>query len=134
MNIKDLKTGMIVELRNGARYLVLKNFGCQYSHIGDCMVSINHPYSWFRIKDYSDNLTYNFDDSRDGRYDIVKVFRVKHPYNIVAHEGFMEEYDIKNPNKSDDNELQLFWERPNIKKMSKADIEAALGYEIEIIK
>lgn len=94
------------------------------------MVSINHSYSWFRIKDYSNNLTCNFDD----RYDIVKVFRVKHPYDIVAHEGFMEEYDIKNPSKSDDDELQLVWERPIAKKMSKADIEAALGYKIEIVE
>lgn len=133
MNIKDLKTGMIVEVRSGARYLVLRDFGCQYPHIDDCMVSINHSYSWFLIKDYSNNLTYKFDD-RGGRYDIVKVFRVKHPYNIVAHEGFMEEYDIKNPSKSDDNELQLVWERPTAKKMSKADIEAALGYKIEIVE
>lgn len=29
MNIKDLKTGMIVEIRSGARYLVLRDFGCQ---------------------------------------------------------------------------------------------------------
>lgn len=132
MNIADLKTGMIVEVRSGARYLVLRDFVCQYSHIDDCIVNINHPYSWFLIKDYSNNLTYNY--SRDGKYDIVKVFRVKHPYNIVAHEGFMSQYDIKNPSKSDDNELQLVWERLTAKKMSKADIEAALGYKIEIVE
>lgn len=134
MNIADLKTGMIVEVRNGDRYLLLKGFSCQccqYDGIGDCMVGINHPYSWFRIKDYDNNLVCIF---KDDKYDIMKVFRVKHPYNIVAHGRFMEEYDMNNPNKSDDNKLELFWERPTAKKMSKSDIEAALGYEIEIVE
>lgn len=113
MNIADLKTGMIVEVRNGDRYLLLKSFSCQYDHISDCMVNISHPYSWLRIKDYDNNLVYIFEDDE---YDIMKVFRVKHPYNIVAHGRFMEEYDMNNPNKSDDNKLELFWERPPIAK------------------
>lgn len=125
MNITDLETGMIVEVRNGIRYLVLKNFNYKF---GDCMVSVNKAYSWMRLKDYNDNLTYRA-PTTPNRYDIVKVFKTTHPYCITAHKDFMDEYDI-----NENNELELFWERPVAKKMSKSDIEEALGYEIEIVE
>ena len=134
MNKSELKTGMVVELRNGDRYLVFKDASYMFdSHSDDIMVCIDKPNNWFSFNDsYNENLKYEY-DSDDACYDIMKVYKVYHPYNIIAHEGFMSEYDIKNPD-GKYSELTLLWERPTAKQMSKADIEEALGYEIEIVE
>lgn len=102
----DLKNGMIVELRNGFRGIV----------INDNLILGNKLYS--ELLDYNDDLSIKY-NLNGNDLDIVKV------YTVWSYMGF-EDY-LK-----DDN-LELIWERKEPKKMTVAQIEEELGYEIDIV-
>lgn len=102
----DLKNGMIVELRNGFRGIV----------INDNLILGNKLYS--ELLNYNDDLSIKY-NLNGNDLDIIKV------YTAWSYMGF-EDY-LK-----DDN-LDIIWERQESKKMTLKQVEEALGYKIEII-
>ena len=109
-NKMELKEGMIIECRNGDRYL-LRNVR------GDLILSANK--GWAECV-YDNNFIDIAEDAKafNGDYDIMKIYESK---AYVLEDLF------------DDNYLECIWERKEPKKMTLAQISEALGYEVEVI-
>lgn len=107
--ISDLKTGLVVEYSNDEKALVVNNRLLS-------LVGYN------LLESYNDDLTC----CSNPNYNIDRV------YSLNANELYSLE-DLLCPDTSD-----LIWEREDItpkpQKMTKAEIEAQLGYEIEIVE
>ena len=109
MTLDDIKTGMRVEMRNGNRYLAVREtsgelhfyrndgymMGCQYIHGSLCYAS------------------------EDSDWDIVKVFSAP---GVSSNFLNLRLYG------------ELLWERKETKKMTVEEVCEALGYEVEIVK
>lgn len=109
MTLKDLRSGMVVETRDGDRYLVLVDGEDIHMMCGDGAL---HMGQWEVQQLYHDDLTREngFKD-----HDIMKVYgRVQSFYKVNA---------TKN----------LLWERKEIKKMTLEEIEKALGYPVKVV-
>lgn len=106
----ELKEGMIVECRNGNRYLLRKVKG-------NLLLSANE--GWDECT-YDNNFVDIGEDSKEfnGDYDIMKI------YESNAHVLV---------NLFDDDFLECIWKRKEPKKMTLAQISEALGYEVEVI-
>ena len=106
----ELKEGMIVECRNGDRYL-LRNVR------GDLILSANK--GWVEYV-YDNNFIDIGKDAKafNGDYDIMKIYESK----AYVLEGLF-----------DNNYLTCIWERKEPKKMTLEQISKVLGYEVEII-
>lgn len=102
----ELKEGMIVECRNGNRYLLRKR--------NSELICSNFD-GWF-------TATYNEKLNENGYYvenfDIMKIYESR--ANVLR-------------NLFDDKYLTCIWERKEPKKMTLAQISEALGYEVEVI-
>ena len=105
-NKMELKEGMIIECRNGDRYL-LRKFG------DDLIGSNNIKYIYI---DYDEDLNENKYCQED--FDIMKIYESN---ACVLGKLFNNDY------------LECIWERKEPKKMTLAQISEALGYEVEII-
>lgn len=105
----DLKDGMVVEQRNGNRYLVLAGMA-----VREC----GHN----EISRYTNNLKW-CGTNRGG--DIVKVYRIIHESLGTIEKAFC------------DRNLELIWERKEPKKMTieemRKKLEELTGEEIEIV-
>lgn len=106
----DLKDGMVVEQRNGNRYLVLAGMA-----VREC----GHN----KISRYTNNLEW-YGTNRGG--DIVKVYRIIHESPGTIEEAFC------------DRNLELIWERKEPKKMTveemRQKLEELTGEEIEVMQ
>ena len=102
----ELKEGMIIECRNGHRYLLRK--------VDDNLIGSNNT-GYIGI-DYDKDLNENKYCQED--FDIMKIYESK---AYVLEDLF------------DDNYLECIWERKEPKKMTLAQISEALGYEVEVI-
>ena len=112
LNKKDLRTGMKVTTRNGDECIVLLNIQHEYSGDKDIIVGLKNKNWWLMLSEYNDNLTYKYGRSE---FDIVKVEIPIHLMDLVADTKSVE------------------WKQP-VKKMTLSEIEAELGYKIEIVK
>ena len=120
MTKSELKNGMIVTTREGKEYLFLKDFVLNDTYImSSCdegiLVNGQIP-SWNMMKNYNDDLT----NIQYNELDIVKVEIVNHPHDLM---NIMDEKWYRT----------LVWERKELRKMTVAEIEAILGYKIEIV-
>ena len=102
----ELKEGMIIECRNGGRYLLRKI-------CGELIASSNDVY--IRL-DYDEELNENKYFYKD--FDVMKIYTSK---AFILNNLF------------NDNYLECIWERKESKKMTLAQISKALGYEVEVI-
>lgn len=102
----ELKEGMIVECRNGSRYLLRKR--------SDKLICSNFD-GWFTVT-YDEKLNENEYYVED--FDIMKIYESK--ANVLS--------DLFN-----DKYFTCIWERKEPKKMTLAQISEALGYEVEVI-
>lgn len=102
----ELKEGMIIECRNGDRYLL--RTAC-----GELIASYNYKYMSI---DYDEKLNENQYFNKD--FDIMKVYTSK---AFVLNSLFDDQY------------LECIWERKEPKKMTLAQISEALGYEVEVV-
>lgn len=106
--ISDLKTGWVVEYDNGERALV----------VNDRLLSDD---GYNMLESYDEDLT-----CVNPRYSINRIYtiNVDDVYNLEDFLSF--------------ENLELVWERKNFvsepRKMTKSEIEAQLGYEIEIVE
>jgi hypothetical protein len=101
----DLESGMVVEHRNGARYLVLK----------DKLLNIAN---WRAIENYTSELKECVNGTYP--YDIMKI------YDTIGVTNLRNAF-------SDDN-LILIWERKEVEEMTLAEVCKLLGKEIKIVK
>ncbi len=102
----ELKEGMIVECRNGSRYLLRKR--------SDKLICSNFD-GWFTAT-YDEKLNENEYYVED--FDIMKIYESK---ANVLRDLFNDKY------------FTCIWERKEPKKMTLAQISEALGYEVEVI-
>lgn len=106
----DLKAGYLVKDRQGDIKMVMPT--------QDSMIVVyKDGASWGDMNYINDDLTYK--DSRHNEFDIMKVYGFS-KYGI-------EVLGFKIGNRP------LLWERKEPKKMTVAEIEKALGYEVEIV-
>lgn len=104
-NKMELKEGMIIECRNGNRYLLRQ--------IDDELIgSSNTGYIGLHYDKKLNENQYFIED-----YDIMKVYTSE---AFVLNSLF------------DDDYLECIWERKEPKKMTLAQISEALGYEVEV--
>jgi hypothetical protein len=104
MKKNDLRTGMVVETRNGNRYLCFIESG-----------TLNRFEGYLKLSGFDNDL--NFKDYPND-FDIVKVYEPP-LYNLK--EVF------------DEPELAI-WERKEPKELTVAEIEELLGYPIKVVK
>ena len=109
-NKMELKEGMIIECRNGNRYLL--RTAC-----GELVASSNDEYINL---DYDEELNENkyFDKYFNKDFDVMKIYTSK---AFILNSLFNDKY------------LECIWERKEPKKMTLAQISKALGYEVEVI-
>lgn len=105
-NKMELKEGMVVECRNGDRYLLRKVFDELFASFNDKFMSL----------DYDEELNENKYFDKD--FDVMKVYTSK---SFILNNLFNDDY------------LDCIWERKEPKKMTLAQISKALGYEVEVI-
>lgn len=119
--LSELKTGMRVILRNGSEYVVMKDCHMYFSDI-DALVNITKIGSWLDInEDYYEDMT-----CADGctEFDIMEVYEFSF-CGLTIHNL------IKNIN---NGKYACIYKRHQPKKMTKAEIEAILGYEVDIVE
>lgn len=105
-NKMELKEGMIIECRNGNRYLLRRVDGELIGSNNDEYIDIN----------YDEKLNENQYFIED--FDVMKVYTSD---AFVLSKVF------------DDDYLVCIWERKEPKKMTLAQISEALGYEVEVV-
>ena len=108
MELKDLKTGMVVETRDGAKYLIVNRDGEL------CGIGMN----WYITLDgkypHKSNMTWP-----DGSgLDIMKVFK-------PALRSFSSMLS---------DERNCIWNREEVRRMTVSEICKELGYEVEIVR
>lgn len=130
MKKSDIKNGMHVITRDGTEYIIIDGVEAQ-GQIEDkntaniIMARVNGS-GWMSLDDYDDNLYYH--DPEGSVYDKDKCFDIKAVYAPRYYAWVCNSvYNIA-------DKFIKVWERPIAKKMTKAEIEAELGYEIEIIE
>ena len=126
MTKSELKTGMIVTLRSGQKYMVFRDIFTHYTRnvssfdfSEDCIVSLTISGSWNGLEYYNEDLTYN--GALSESEDIMKVEVIDHPCDFQ-------------PGKILDKRLRLLWERIEIKEVTMAEVEAKFGCRVKIVK
>lgn len=84
MRLCDLKTGYVVELRNGDRMMVLRDF-CGISDISKNVFLNITKQEWDRFDSYDENMKYY----RNSANDIVKVMKMVSPIDYDLSEEFI---------------------------------------------
>ena len=106
-NKMELKEGMIIECRNGNRYLLRR--------VDDVLIGSNFD-EWIKAT-YDENLCENY--FHDKTFDVMKIYMSK---------------STQLKNLFDNKYLTCIWKRKKEpKKMTLAQISEELGYEVEVI-
>lgn len=115
MKKSDLKTGSRCKLRNGDVVAVF--LYCDLYNIEDLLVEVKGEY-FMGLNLYTDDLKRK-DDTEE--FDIVE---------IAATSSSLDFIDFSTPFDT----LPLIWKRPEVKEMTKEEIEKALGHLVKIVK
>lgn len=113
MTLNDLKTGMVVTRRDGVELIVFRNCEIGGYIERDFIISVN-GYNWDLLKHYNYDLTNNHGHTN---LDIVKVEEATSPRGSM----------VNNCNR------KVLWKETPAVKLTVAEIEARLGYKIEIV-
>ena len=125
MQKSDIKNGMHVITNNGTEYVILSDIYASSQISGNntaytIMAEINGE-GWMNFDRYTHDLRC---ESGDFNYEIQAVFEPKfYSATLMSVRNVYSDYNFTK-----------VWERPIVKKMTKADIEKELGYEIEIVE
>ena len=114
MTKSELKTGMIVILRDGKEYMVFKGVEHNLEKNSDVLVATDGSNSWFKLSSYNENMT----QQTYPEYDIVKVMRTHHPYSLITPDYEKEK-------------RQVIW--PRKKRYTYAQLREILGEEFEVV-
>lgn len=109
----DLANGDILIMRNGQRFIMMKNYGGMEK---DTMLAINTS-GWCNPTSFEEDLTckHNVD------YDVMKVLRPTENYANMIGDHDDEDYST------------VFDRNAERKKMTVEDIERELGYKIAVV-
>lgn len=129
MKKSDIKNGMHVITNDGTEYVIISGVEASEQDItaNTIMVQFNAN-RWMPFDGYDENLHYHdsdsdeYDNDDDDEFYDIKTVYVPRYYSYTLSSVY------KNP-----TYFTKVWERPIAKKMTKAEIEKELGYEIEII-
>ena len=110
MRKSDLKTGMTVKYRNGSLAKVLKDVNTEYYGHQDVLFAGKNGF--MNGDSYLEDLHAKM--FRD--YDIIEIYQ--RPGECV-----ILDFDTS----------KLLWRREEVKKLTVAEVEAELGYKVEII-
>ena len=113
MTKSELKTGHVATLRNGQKYMIYKDV-CFSGKTTVLIASNGHIY----LDSFNDDLTHH----NSGSFDIIKIEECLLAMNLVQNVDQIYELHMKH-----------IWERKEPKKMTVAEIEAILGYKIEVV-
>ena len=118
--IEALKSGYVVELRNGSRYIVTRVGQSKFSKVlanKNSALSVNsYDKKLHYTNEFLKHLSIKSDD-----FDIVRIWGLSDdPLQAFC----ISEIDTR----------PLLWERPPVKKMTISDIEDILGYSVEIVE
>lgn len=105
-SIFKLETGQVIETRNGKRFVFLDRPN------GKRLMQLDDSRGWLDGEKYDHNLILK----GSNEWDIVKVYAGGNSLNCCL------------------NASELIWQRIEPKKMTVTEVEAALGYSVEIIK
>ena len=118
MTKSELKTGMIVTMRNGKKMTVYRDCACSFAHPNHNDVFVDaFTSSWSSLNSYTEDLK---NKSGYVEFDIVKVELVHYPYDYNKYPNFAKVDDV-------------LWTREKTKKLTVAEIENILGYKVEIV-
>ena len=108
MELKDLKTGMVVETRDGTKYLIVNQDGKLYGIGMNVYMSLDGRYP------HKSDMTW----PDDSDLDIMKVFKpALRKFSTMLSD-----------------ECNCIWNREKVRKMTASEICKELGYEVEIVK
>ena len=113
-NKMELKEGMIIECRNGERYLLRTACGKLVASSNNEYINLDYDEELNENKYF--NKYFNKDFNKD--FDVMKIYTSK---ALILNNLFNDTY------------LECIWERKEPKKMTLAQISEALGYEVEVI-
>lgn len=129
MTKSDLRTGMIVKLREGTEFVVFKNAVVNLCEIifepqEDIIVNSNIG-QWHYLSSYNSNLTFvanSYDDCDCARFDIMEIYMSKDPLSLMN-------LSIRR------NEWKLLWKREDsVKEITMKDIEEKFGCKVKIVR
>jgi hypothetical protein len=117
MTKQDLRTGMVVELRNGEVYQVFLNAYSTYENnqTVNTLVDLDEAH-WETLNNYRDNLTHVY----HSELDVMGVYK----------SGFYT--DVVKP--SNYKSWKYTWVRKETKELTVKEIEKLLGYPVKIVK
>lgn len=120
MTKDQLKSGMILERRDGKRFLLFRDIyreSALDAALGgiDRAVSMDGNRRFIRLCDYSDNLCF-LNSKRE--YDIVKVWNPEHIEDV-----FVDKQTII---------AKVLWERPK-KKYTYEQLKAIIGHDFDFV-
>lgn len=111
--MNDLRSGDVVELRSGRRYVIFVDY---QHHIPIRGIGCIEDTGWMDFRNYEDGMTNpNYSD-----LDIMKVLRAKAPH--VA------------PWSASDDKLDVVFDRNGVKELTVAEISKLLGYTVKVIE
>lgn len=116
MTKSNLRTGHVVTLRDGTVYRVYIDAVTSTCLPNEHCDILTNGVTWTNLKGYNEDLTHHNNSERD----IVKVQQVRCKIDL---------YSVGN----DCIFAMPIWEREEKKKMTVAEIEAILGYGVEIV-
>lgn len=109
MTLENLRSGMVVETRDGNRFLVLVDDNELLFMNGDCETHIGN---WDGARRYNSDLTHAYGFKN---LDIMKVYARIYNFDMVS------------------NPKVLLWERKEVKEMTVSEIEHVLGYSVKVV-
>lgn len=129
MKKSEIKNGMHVITKDGSEYVIISDVyaPCQIDNGNTAKVAmLGLKGGWMNLDQYDEeSLCFRDKPSEieedDWQYDIEEVYAPKY-YT----------YTFESVQSKDKHDFTRLWKR-GVKKMTKAEIEAELGYEIEII-
>ena len=130
MKKSDIKNGMHVITNNGNEYIIISGIEAdkqieETNTANIIMVQLDGN-GWMPFDDYDDDLCYH--DPEDDESDYDKYYDIK---TVYAPRFYA--WTLISINEYSKDKFTKVWERPR-KKMTKAEIEKELGYEIEIVE
>lgn len=121
MKLKDLRSGYVVELRNGTKWLVARA-GNDFTRI-----LVDNRGSWgYLDHSYNEDLTRK--DSSEGIYGGVRTRDIMKVWGLITKPS-----EWKYAAGTATNYRPVLWERKDAKKLTVDQISELLGYPVEIV-
>lgn len=117
MTKSDLKTGMVVKLRNGNVYRVFRNVAYYIVEKADVLIPLDLNNI---IMDFTEYYNDSLRHKDDNNYDIIEIRRIICVAQLIEDVNF--------------NSLTLLWKREEKKKYTFAQLRDIVGEDFEIVK